>query len=130
MPPAARVPLGDDQPGQGPGAWSAGGGPGRVSEHLAENRMLVTQKAVGCPLAAPAVRLALGRLSDLGMIHLIHHLAGRNRVVTTTPQVTSYLVEHSTQVRPEPFPERLIGTALEIRAQGAGTALAGQNWTF
>ena len=39
-----------------------------------------------------------------------------NTVVTTAPQVTSYLVEHSTQVRPDPFMEQLIGAALEVRA--------------
>ena len=39
-----------------------------------------------------------------------------NTVVTTAPQVTSYLVEHSTQMRPDPFMERLIGAALEVRA--------------
>ena len=39
-----------------------------------------------------------------------------NTVVTTAPQVTRYLVEHSAQMQPEPFLERLIGAALEIRA--------------
>ncbi len=39
-----------------------------------------------------------------------------NTVVTTAPQVTSYLVEHSTQVRPDPFMEQLISAALEVRA--------------
>ena len=39
-----------------------------------------------------------------------------NTVVTTAPQVTSYLVEHAAQVRPDPFTERLIAAALEVRA--------------
>jgi LuxR family transcriptional regulator, maltose regulon positive regulatory protein len=39
-----------------------------------------------------------------------------NTIVTTTPQVTSYLVERSAQVRPEPFLERLIIAALAVRA--------------
>ncbi len=39
-----------------------------------------------------------------------------NTVVTTAPQVTSYLVEHWAQVRPDPFMEQLIVTALEVRA--------------
>jgi LuxR family maltose regulon positive regulatory protein len=39
-----------------------------------------------------------------------------NTVVTTAPQVTRYLVEHSAQAQPEPFLEALIGAALEVRA--------------
>ncbi len=39
-----------------------------------------------------------------------------NTVVTTAPQVTSYLVEHAAQLRPEPFIEQLIAAALEVRA--------------
>jgi len=39
-----------------------------------------------------------------------------NTVVTTAPQVTSYLVEHSMQVRPDPFMEQLNVAALEVRA--------------
>jgi LuxR family maltose regulon positive regulatory protein len=39
-----------------------------------------------------------------------------NTVVTTAPQVTSYLVEQSTRMRPDPFTEHLIVTALEVRA--------------
>ncbi len=37
-------------------------------------------------------------------------------VVTTAPQVTAYLVEHSAQVQPDPFLERLIAAALQVRA--------------
>ena len=39
-----------------------------------------------------------------------------NTVVTTAPQVTSYLVEHSGAAAPDPFTEQLIGAALEVRA--------------
>ena len=39
-----------------------------------------------------------------------------NTVVTTAPQVTRYLVEHSAHMQPEPFLERIIGAALEVRA--------------
>ena len=42
-------------------------------------------------------------------------------VVTTAPQVTSYLVEHSTPAYLDPFTERLIGAALEVRADQADT---------
>ena len=37
-------------------------------------------------------------------------------IVTTAPQVTSYLVEHSRQVRSDPFTEQLIAAALQVRA--------------
>ncbi len=39
-----------------------------------------------------------------------------NTVVTTAPQVTSYLIEHSVRMRPDPFTEQLIAAALEVRA--------------
>ena len=39
-----------------------------------------------------------------------------NTVVTTAPQVTSYLVEHSAPAHPDPFTEQLVGAALEVRA--------------
>jgi LuxR family transcriptional regulator, maltose regulon positive regulatory protein len=39
-----------------------------------------------------------------------------NTVVTTAPQVTAYLVEHATQVQPDPFLQQLIAAALEVRA--------------
>jgi multiple antibiotic resistance protein len=45
----------------------------RVSEHLDESRMLVTEKVFGFLLAALAVQLALNGLFDLGVIHLTHH---------------------------------------------------------
>ena len=43
-----------------------------------------------------------------------------NTVVTTAPQVTRYLVEHSADATTEPFLERLIGAALEVRATQPG----------
>ncbi len=39
-----------------------------------------------------------------------------NTVVTTAPQVTSYLVEHSAHQRPDPFIDKLISAALDVRA--------------
>ena len=45
----------------------------RVSEHLDESRMLVTEKVFGFLLAALAVQLALNGLADLGVIHLAGH---------------------------------------------------------
>ena len=45
----------------------------RVSAHLDESRMLVTEKVFGFLLAALAVQLALDGLADLGVIHLVAH---------------------------------------------------------
>jgi LuxR family maltose regulon positive regulatory protein len=39
-----------------------------------------------------------------------------NTVVTTAPQLTSYLVEHSVPAHSDPFTTQLIGAALEVRA--------------
>jgi LuxR family maltose regulon positive regulatory protein len=48
-----------------------------------------------------------------------------NTVVTTTPQVTRYLIEQSAPTRPDPFTEQLIAAALEVRAaQPDGSASA------
>ena len=51
-----------------------------------------------------------------GALEAARHGGFLNTVVTTAPQVTSYLVEHSTQMRPDPFMEQLISAALEVRA--------------
>jgi small neutral amino acid transporter SnatA (MarC family) len=45
----------------------------RLSRHLNENRMLVTEKVFGFLLAALAVQLVLDGLSDVGVIHLLEH---------------------------------------------------------
>jgi len=42
-----------------------------------------------------------------------HHFC--HTVVSTAPQVTGYLIEHLTRVRPDPFVERLIAAALGVR---------------
>ncbi len=51
-----------------------------------------------------------------GILQTARHEGFLNTVVTTAPQVTSYLVEHSTHMRPDPFMEQLIAAAVEVRA--------------
>ena len=46
-------------------------------------------------------------------------------VVTTAPQVTRYLIEHSAQAQPEPFIEQIIGAALKVRAMQPGSSRSG-----
>ena len=45
-----------------------------------------------------------------------------NTVVTTAPQVTTYLVEHSAPARHDLFTDQLIAAALQVRAAEAGTS--------
>ena len=61
----------------------------------------------GDPMAAGVLAGAVEAARRGGFLHT---------VVTTAPQVTSYLVEHSAQAGPDPFMEQLIGAALEARA--------------
>ena len=49
-----------------------------------------------------------------------------NTVVATAPQVTSYLVEHATQVQADPFAEQLIAAALQVRAAQPGARQPGR----
>ncbi len=51
-----------------------------------------------------------------GVLQTARHEGFLNTIVTTAPQVTRYLVEHSAYAMPDPFLERVIGAALEIRA--------------
>jgi LuxR family transcriptional regulator, maltose regulon positive regulatory protein len=45
-----------------------------------------------------------------------------NTIVTTAPPVTSYLIEHSPRMRADPFREKLIAAALDVRAAQADGA--------
>ncbi len=47
-----------------------------------------------------------------------------NTVITTAPQVSSYVVEHVARLRSDPFIEQLVAAALEMRATQSGSALA------
>ena len=51
-----------------------------------------------------------------GVLQAARHEGFLNTIVTTVPQVTRYLVEHSTYAMPDPFLERIISAALEVRA--------------
>jgi LuxR family maltose regulon positive regulatory protein len=61
----------------------------------------------GDPEAAAIVGSLLQAARHDGFLHT---------VVTTVPQVTRYLVEHSTYALPDPFLERITGAALQVRA--------------
>jgi LuxR family transcriptional regulator, maltose regulon positive regulatory protein len=51
-----------------------------------------------------------------GALHTARTGGFLNTVVTTAPQVTSHLIEHSAQLRPDPFVDQLIAAAVQVRA--------------
>ena len=65
----------------------------------------------------PAAASLLG-----GVLHAARNQGFLNTVVTTAPQVAGYVVEHAVQLRPDPFTERLVAAALEVRATQPGRA--------
>ncbi len=52
-----------------------------------------------------------------------------NTVVTTAPQVAGYVVEHAARLRADPFVERLIAAALEVRAAQPASAASSRALT-
>jgi LuxR family transcriptional regulator, maltose regulon positive regulatory protein len=47
-------------------------------------------------------------------------------LVTTAPQVTSYLIEHMAPARSDPFTEQLITAAVQVRSAQPGTSRPGR----
>jgi LuxR family maltose regulon positive regulatory protein len=87
---------------------------------LAPRRALVRQLLLAAtaiersdPMAASLLGGALQAARDGGFV---------NTVVTCVPQVTSYLIEHSTQLRPDPFLKQLITAAVEVHATQPGAS--------
>ena len=69
----------------------------------------------------PAAAGVLGRA-----LHTARSHGFLNTVVTTAPQVTSYMVEHAAQLRSDPFIEHLVAAALQVRATRPGSAHSGR----
>src|SRR5450755_271985 len=78
-------------------------------------------------LAAAAIERGDPGAADIvaGVLEAARHGGFLNTVVTTAPQVTRYLLEHSTHTPPEPFLEQLIGATLEVRATQPGASRSG-----
>jgi LuxR family maltose regulon positive regulatory protein len=55
------------------------------------------------------------------IVHTARSQGFLSTVITTAPQVTGYVIEHAAQLRPDPFVERLVAAALEVRAAQPGT---------
>jgi LuxR family transcriptional regulator, maltose regulon positive regulatory protein len=92
-------------------------------EHLQPLDELTPRHALVCQLllAAAAIERGDPMAASIvaGAVRAARAGGWLNTVVTTVPQVTSYLVEHARQLRPDPFTEQLIAAALEVRAAGA-----------
>ena len=69
-------------------------------------------------LAAAAIERGDPKAAGIigGVLQTARHEGFLNTIVTTAPQVTRYLVEHSTYAMPDPFLERITSAALEVRA--------------
>ena len=67
----------------------------------------------GDPAAASLLGSALHTARGQGFL---------NTVVTTAPQVASYVVEHAAHLRSDSFIDRLVAAALEVRAAQPGSA--------
>jgi LuxR family maltose regulon positive regulatory protein len=83
---------------------------GLTPRRMLERQVLLAAAAIerGDPGAAASI---VG-----GVLQAARREGFLNTVVTTAPQLTAYLVEHSAQGRPEPFVEQLIAAALDVRA--------------
>ena len=93
--------------------------PGDLSpRHALVHQVLLAAAAIerGDPAAAGLLGQALHTARSQGFL---------NTVITTTPQVTSYMVEHAAQLRSDPFIEELVAAALEVRATQPGSAQSG-----
>ena len=60
-----------------------------------------------------------------GVLEAARHEGFLNTVVTTAPQVTRYLLEHSAHTPLEPFLEQITGAALQVRATQPAAAPSG-----
>ena len=69
-------------------------------------------------LAAAAIQRGDPRAAGIvgGVLETARRQGYLHTIVTTAPELTRYLVEHSAQVQPEPFLERIIAAAMEVRA--------------
>ena len=77
--------------------------------HALIRQILLTAAAIG--RGDPMTAGILG-----GVLESARHAGFLNTVVTTAAPVTSYLIEHSAQMRHDPFTEQLIAAALQVRA--------------
>jgi LuxR family transcriptional regulator, maltose regulon positive regulatory protein len=102
-------------------ALAAGDHPG-VQEYLSAAALgdLTPRHALVRQVLLAAAAIQRGDPAAAGMLGGALHAARRqgffNTVISTAPQVTSYLVEHAARLRSDPYTEQLVAAALEVRA--------------
>jgi LuxR family transcriptional regulator, maltose regulon positive regulatory protein len=109
-----------------------------VGDHQAAREHLRSLPAAGLPPRLALVRrillaaaaIARGDPTTAGIVGNViddaRHGGFVNTVVTTAPQMTSYLAGHAAQSRPGPFTKQLIAGALEVRAVQPGSREPGR----
>jgi LuxR family transcriptional regulator, maltose regulon positive regulatory protein len=90
--------------------------PGDLTPRLALVRQLLVA-AAAIERGNPAIASILG-----SALHTARSQGFLNTVITTAPQVTGYVVEHTAQLRSDPFIDQLVAAALEVRAIQPGSA--------
>jgi LuxR family maltose regulon positive regulatory protein len=87
--------------------------------HVLVREVLLAAAAIerGDPAAAGMLGRALRTARSQGFF---------NTVITSAPQVTSYMVEHAAQLRSDPFTAQMVAAALEVRAAQPGSAQSGR----
>ena len=90
------------------------------SAELTPRRALVRQLLLAAAAIGRGDPMAAGILG--GALHTARNGRFLGTVVTTAPQVTSYLIEHSAQAQADPFTGQLIAAALQVRAVQPGAS--------
>ncbi|HTQ93604.1 MAG TPA: LuxR C-terminal-related transcriptional regulator [Streptosporangiaceae bacterium] len=100
----------------------AAGGLKAVTEHLQAAALgdLTPRQALvrQVLLAAAAIERGDSAAASIlgGVLHTARGQGFLNTVIATAPQVAGYVIEHAAQLRSDPFVERLVAAALEVRA--------------
>jgi LuxR family transcriptional regulator, maltose regulon positive regulatory protein len=99
-----------------------------VPQHLRAAALgdLTPRQALVRQVLLAAAAMERGDPAAAGMLGRALHTARSqgflNTVITSAPQVTSYMVEHAAHLRSDPFIEQLVAAALEVRAAQPGAA--------
>jgi LuxR family transcriptional regulator, maltose regulon positive regulatory protein len=88
--------------------------------HLTPRQALVRQVLLAAAAIERGDPAAAGLLGSA--LHAARGQGFLNTVVTSAPQVASYVVEHAAHLRPDPFIDALVAAALEVRAAQPGSA--------
>ena len=98
-----------------------GGGQQQLAHQRLASRQALVRELL---LAAAAIERGDHAAASLlgGALHTARSQGFLNTVISTAPQVTSYIVEHTAQLRSDPFIDQLVAAALEVRATQLGSA--------